>query len=177
MNITLRQPKGMKQWLQLYRLYLRSFPRSERKPFKMILNNAKLGKTDLWYLDWDGKFGGLAITINGSDKVLLDYFSVNSAHRGEGIGTAALKTLLERYDAGLFLEIETTHGHAPNQTQREKRKRFYLHAGLQELGVEAKLFGVDMELLGHHCTITYDEYKTFYHDTLGPWAAEHIEPV
>ena len=46
-----------------------------------------------------------------------------------------------------------------------------------ELGTEANVFGVDMELLGSRCKLDFEGYRAFYRDHYGPWAAEHINPV
>lgn len=176
-TITLRKPGGLR-WLQTYCLYRTAFPREERKPFRVIVNMARQGRTDLWCLEREGKFVGLAATINSPELVLVDYFAVSKAHRGEGIGTAALQTLMQHYgDRGLFLEIETTLGSAPNQAEREKRKRFYLAAGLEDLQVTAELLGVDMELLGIRCRLDFERYRNFYRDSYSEWAAEHVKPT
>ena len=132
----------------------------------------------MWCVERDGKFAGLAFTINSPKLVLLDYFAVCKAHRGEGIGTAALVQLMEHYgDRGFFLEIESTFEDAPDIAARQKRKGFYLAAGLKPLNVEAILFGVRMELLGIRCSLDFDSYRAFYRDQYSPWAAKHIEPV
>lgn len=178
MQIQLQRPKTAAQWLRLYMLYRTAFPRAERKPFAMIRRMTKLGKTDTWCLIEQGEFVGLGITINGADTILLDYFAVVKNRRGSGIGTAALHALMEQYrDKGFFLEIESTLEAAPNLAQRQKRKRFYLAAGLEELGVQAKLFGVNMELLGVRCGLTYTAYRDFYRENYNSWAADHIGPA
>jgi len=178
MEILLKKPAGAQRWLQLYRLYMTAFPASERKPVSMILKMYKKGVTDIWCLERDGKFMGLAITINGPHLILLDYFAVSAAHRSEGIGSAALTVLMEHYrDKGFFLEIESTTEDAPNQAQRLRRKAFYLSCGLRELGAKACLFGVNMELLGVRCQLDYDGYKNFYRDNYSQWASDHITPV
>lgn len=43
--IILSPPAGLRQWVQLYCLYRRSFPRSERKPFRIILKKYRAGNT------------------------------------------------------------------------------------------------------------------------------------
>lgn len=178
MEILLKKPAGLLRWLQLYRLYMIAFPVSERKPVSMILKMYKKGVTDIWYLEREGKFAGLAITINGPDLILLDYFAVSAAHRSEGIGSAALPALMAHYhDKGFFLEIESTLEDAPNKIQRKRRKAFYLSCGLQELGTTACLFGVNMELLGVRCRLDYDGYRSFYQTNYNRWAADHITPV
>lgn len=178
MSIQLQKVNKASQWLRIYRLYLSAFPRAERKPFSMIRRMTKLGKTDTWYISCDGCFAGLGITINGRDRILLDYFAVAKACRGQGIGGRSLKALMEQYrDKGFFLEIESTLEAAPNLEQRKQRKRFYLSCGLRELGVQAELFGVNMELLGVRCSLDYTAYRNFYRDNYSQWAADHIHPV
>ena len=178
MEIRLEKPARLGDWLRLYRLYMEAFPASERKPLSIILRMYRNGKVDIWCLREENAFVGLATTINGDDLTLLDYFAVEGKRRGQGVGSAALQKLLARYgEQGMFLEIETTAGNAPNQAQREKRKAFYLRSGLEELHTTAKLFGVQMELLGKNCSLDYAAYKAFYHTHYSPWAAEHVCPV
>lgn len=176
-TITLRRPERFGQWLGLYRLYMKAFPKAERKPFSMIVRMYRKGKTDIWCVEADGKFSGLGITINGEDVILLDYFAIVKDRRGRGIGTGALQALLERYAGkGFFLEIESTREQVPEQAMRRRRKKFYLSAGLEELNTAAKLFGVEMELLGKGCRLDFDQYQSFYRDNYSQWAADHVTP-
>lgn len=178
MEVILKAPKGVTKWIKLYALYKTAFPAAEQKPFGMVIRMYRKGKTDIWSLEKGGKFMGLAITINGEDVILLDYFAVEKKQRGNGIGTAALQALQDHYKGkGFFLEIESTFEEAANKAQRQMRKRFYLSCGLQELHTRAKLFGVNMELLGVDCQMDYSKYKAFYRDNYNVWAAEHITPA
>lgn len=121
---------------------------------------------------------GIGITINGPDRVLLDYFAVHPDFRGKGIGSAALAAIRRQYDGrGLFLEIESTNVDSPERDLRLRRKQFYLRAGLQEFHVEVRLFGVEMELLGIGEPLSFREYHSFYADNYSQWAADHIQPV
>lgn len=174
-NVTLKKPSGIFHWLKLYRLYLSAFPASERKPFGIIVRMFRQGRSDIWCIQRNGKFAGLATTINGGDLILLDYLAVAEGHRGEGIGSGALLELQRLYgEKGLFVEIESTLEDAPNRAEREKRKHFYLAAGMEELHVTAKLFGVNMELLGSRCTLDFEGYRNFYREYYSEWAAKHI---
>jgi GNAT superfamily N-acetyltransferase len=175
-TILLKKPEGIRTWVKLYRLYLEAFPAAERKPFSMILRMYRKGKTDIWCLERGGEFSGLAITINGPDLILLDYFAVEGKCRGKGVGSRSLAALQQLYaDKGFFLEIESTLEDAPNREQRLRRKAFYLRCGLEELHTTAKLFGVNMELLGVRCRIDYEQYHAFYRDNYNQWAADHVE--
>ena len=143
----------------------------------MILKMYRKGVTDLWCLEKQGRFAGLAITINSPEVVLLDYFAVEKSQRCGGIGRCALGKLMELYaHRGFFVEIENTREETPEQPLRLRRKRFYLSCGLEEMGTEAELFGVNMELLGVRCRLDYAAYREFYRVHYNPWAAEHIRP-
>lgn len=171
-----KQPTTVFQWLRIYRLYQSAFPRNEKKPFSMICTMYKKGKCDVWYFEKDRKFAGLVVTINGPDKVLLDYLAVNRKYRGQGFGSEILRQMREQYRGkGVFLEIETVKESADNYEERKRRKQFYLSNGMTELGVCVELFGVEMELLGFDCTLTFEEYHAFYRDNYNAWAAEHVK--
>lgn len=166
------------QWIKIYHLYQSAFPSAEKKPFSMIVSMQKKGKSDVWYCEKDGAFAGLAITINGPDKILLDYLAVNQKRRGQGIGTEILQTMRHIYEGkGLFLEIEIVSENAKNFEERKQRKQFYLGNGMTELQVYVELFGVEMELLGFDCALTFKEYHDFYRDNYNEWAAEHVKEI
>ena len=172
------KPKGFFQIKRLKRLYRHAFPKEERKPFSVIMKMQRLGKSDVWYFEEDGHFLGLAATINGEDRVLIDYFAVSEKKRGQGCGTRMLKSLIGHYSGReVFLEIEIPYEHSENYRERVRRKSFYLRSGLAEMGTRVKLFGVDMELLGTGSPITYDEYKSFYLENYGRFAYDNIQPV
>ncbi len=174
MNI--KPPTSFLQWRRLRRLYESAFPKEEKKPFSMIWTMHKKGKTDVWYCEEGGKFAGLVITINGPDKILIDYLAVDTKRRGCGFGSEMLHLMREQYAGkGVFLEIEVVTEKASNYEERKRRKQFYLRNGMAELGVFVELFGVDMELLGFDCTMTFDAYHDFYRDNYSAWAAEHIK--
>ena len=139
---------------------------------------AKAGRADLWTIRMDGRFAGLAATVNGPDIVLLDYFAVKRSLRGRGVGSSALLQLERAYaDRGFFVEIESTLEEADNREQREKRKEFYVNCGMVPMNTEADVFGVRMELLGIRCRLDLAGYRAFYRDHYSPWAAAHIKEV
>lgn len=178
MEIVLQKPQGLNDWLRLNRLYADAFPRSERKPFSRIRQMFREGKADVWCILSEGKFAGLATTVNGDGLILIDYFAVAKRLRGRGIGRAAMECLLSMYsDQGVFLEIESTDRPGLDQALRKKRKEFYLSCGFQDLGVKAKVFGVYMELLGIRCRMDFAGYRAFYRDHYSGWAADHLEEM
>lgn len=175
--LKLTKPTGAFCWLRLYRLYLRSFPANERKPFSVIYRKYRQGKNDVWCLMKGTKLMGLATTVNSPNLILLDYLAVSPKNRGEGIGSDAMESLIRHYSGkGLFVEIENTAPDGPDKEMRLRRKRFYENCGLAPMDVTANVFGVSMELMGCGCCLTFDAYHRFYHDHLGPWTANHILP-
>ena len=82
---------------RVWLLYQRAFPAGERKPFSIILSMAKEGRTDLWIIRKNGRFAGLATTVNSPELVLLDYFAVCKSLRGQGVGSAAMGAILDCY--------------------------------------------------------------------------------
>lgn len=169
-------PKGFSQWAEIYKLYRKAFPRSERKPFSIIRRKHWEGKTDIWRFTRDGKFAGLIITINGEDHILLDYLAVDKQQRGTGIGTEILQLMRKHYAGkSVFLEIESIYEECDNKAERIRRKHFYEKCGMKSMEVFVWLFGVKMELMGFDCELTYDEYHAFYRDNYGQWAADHIQ--
>ena len=174
-HISLVRARGLIPWLRIRRLYGAAFPVSERKPFGIIYKMARQGKSDVWVILREGKFAGFCATINGPELVLLDYFAVEESLRGKGVGSAALLALMEQYRGrGVFVEIEGTWEPGEDLSLREKRKRFYLACGMEELNVKAEVFGVNMELLGVRCALDFEGYRSFYRDRYSGWAAEHI---
>lgn len=174
-DFTARKIERPMQWLRVFCLYRRAFPRSERKPFRMIRSMWRRGKTDVWCFEQAGRFAGFAATINGSSLILLDYLAVQEDMRGRGIGSHALDHLKESYrDRGLFVEIENAFAAGPDQPERMRRRGFYLNNGMRPSRVMARVFDVEMELLCWNCCVDFPAYHAFYRDHYNAWAAEHI---
>jgi len=169
-------PKGLRQWAEIYRLYHKAFPASEKKPFSMIVKMHRKGSSHVWRFTREGKFAGLIITINGTSHVLLDYLAVEENQRGTGIGTEILQLMRRQYAGkGVFLEIESIYEDCENKAQRLRRKHFYEKCGMKSMEVFVWLFGVKMELMGFDCCLTYEDYHAFYRDNYNQWAADHIQ--
>jgi len=110
--------------------------------------------------------------------ILIDYLAIAANRRGEGIGSEIITQLHEHYgDKGIFVEIESVFDECENKEERLRRKHFYLNNGMVSMKVMVVLFGVEMELLGINCCLTYDEYYAFYHDNYGDFAAKNIKPA
>lgn len=170
------QPKRKIHWYRLYKLYCEAFPAYERKPFSLIRSMQKKGKSDVWYIEKNRKFAGLVFTINSEDVILIDYLAIASNRRSEGIGSEIIALLRKHYAGkGIFVEIESVFDKCDNLSERLRRKQFYLSNGMTPMKVMVVLFGVEMELLGVNCCLTYDEYYSFYKDNYGNFAAKNVK--
>lgn len=162
MNI--RKAKTQHQIDAIYELYMRAFPKEERKPFALMLEKCKEGSMELLCIEDDEqRFLGLAIFVFYEDLALLDYFAIADVQRGIGIGTKALR-LLQKYYEGkrFFLEIEDMHVVSDNKEERIRRRSFYLRNGMKTMPFTVDLFGVIMEVLTYQTEILPEEYMALY---------------
>lgn len=187
----LKSAESKEQMKNIRVLYEAAFPKQEKKPFFMMKRLRRKGNMEfLCVEDEDGGFLGLAIMILCGELALLDYFAITPERRGRNVGSQALKALQQRYaDKKLLLEIESTLGlegtqgnelgtaaseslQLPdNAAERLRRKAFYLRNGMTPMDFNVDLFGVEMEILTHGKTVTYEEYHTIFEELFpGFWA-------
>ena len=160
------------------KLYLRAFPKAERKPFSAMCRMAAKGMMEMLIIADQGYMVGLAITARYQDLVLLDYFAVSEAFRGQNYGSRALEMLKKRYeDQRFLLEIETPDERASNQAQRIRRKNFYLRGGMKETGIQVSLCGVHMELMSDGKEVSFEEYHDIYKNAVNPVFARKITRI
>ncbi len=176
--IKYRKVKTDADWRNISKLYKKAFPLMERKPLSLIRSTYKKNKADVWLIEEENEFKGFAITMNSHDLVMLDYFAVAEDARGKGYGSSCLKWLQEQYkDYRFFLEIESIYIKAKNMEQRIGRKAFYERNGMREVGIVAKVFGVELVSMGYDCALTFEEYKKLYTDCYGKLVGMNIREV
>ncbi len=159
-------------------LYLSAFPKSERKPYELMVGKQEEGFVDIFSLEEDNEFIGLAILVKKADLVLLDYFAIDDEKRGGGYGSRALEAIFSYYSGKrLVLEIESTVGEAPNYEDRIRRKAFYLRNGLTELFCSVRLFGIEMELLSNGHAVSFEEYQGIYAAAFGARICEFVRQI
>ena len=174
--MNMKKPSSPLHWLHIYKLYHQAFPHYERKPFAIIRSMYKKGNTDIWYFEKDGRFAGLVFTVNRNEAILIDYLAVCPDRRGEGIGSDIISLMRNFYTPnGIFVEIESVFAECDNVNERLRRKEFYLKNNMLPMNVMVILFGVEMELLGIDCKLSFDEYFAFYHDVYGGLADRHVQ--
>lgn len=159
---------------QIRSLYQKSFPKAERKPFKVLQCGIEKGLTRIYAVLADGQFGGMMVTwqdTTNSPLVLLDYFAIEPTQQGGGIGTGALKALQAEFEGlPILIEIERIDETPTpeNQTQRERRRAFYLREGFVSADIYSEVFGVQMELLTIGGSASVQEYLHMYKLMSGP---------
>lgn len=159
-------------------LYLKAFPKEERKPFDLIVQGQEQGTVDILCINDEGKFCGLAIPVIDNDIVLLVFFAIADSKRSGGYGSKALKMIMEKYKGKRFiLEIEDTAANAENKEQRIRRKNFYIKNGLIDTGFMINIMGVDMEVLGNTTDITFEEHRHVYENAFGREISKQIKKV
>lgn len=159
-------------------LYLRAFPKSERKPFSLMLQKQAEGTMELLSIEEENRFLGLAIFAHDKDIALLDYFAISEDFRGQGIGSRAIKALQKIYTGKRFvLEIETTKKSCKDLEMREHRKNFYLRNGLHTMDFDVNLFGVEMEVLSNADHLNFEEYLDVYKNACGLKFADKIQLI
>ena len=159
-------------------LYMRAFPKAERKPFQLMVKKQAEGTMELLSIEEENQFLGLAIFAHDKDIALLDYFAISDEMRGQGIGSRAIKALQKIYAGKRFvLEIETTKKPCNDLEMRNKRKGFYLRNGLHTMDFDVMLFGVEMEMLSNAEHLNFDEYLDVYKNACGLKYADKIHLI
>ena len=159
-------------------LYLRAFPKSERKPFSLMVKKQTEGTMEILSIEEENVFLGLAIFAHDKDIALLDYFAISDEIRGQGVGSRAIKALQKIYAGKRFvLEIETTKKPCDDLEMRKHRKAFYLRNGLHTMDFDVNLFGVEMEMLSNADHLEYEEYLDVYKNACGLKFADKIHLI
>ena len=115
---------------------------------------------EIYAIEDQGEFIGLAMNMIWGDMGLLDYFAIAENKRNSGYGSRCIRLLLERFkDRKYIFEIEKQDEQAENSADRKRRKAFYLRNGLKETGVFANVYQVDFELLTPEGNLTFEEYS------------------
>lgn len=123
----------------------RDFPDSELKPWWIMLEHLDRGMYDLLAaFDGDRLVGYAWQFCPPQGAILIDYLAIVPELRGQGWGTALLDALRQYYaPTGQMLVLESEHPEeAPDPEEAKRRLAFYFRAGLQDTGVETRLFGV-----------------------------------
>ena len=133
---------------KIEKLYLNSFPKSERFPFWILKESSKSDNSNLSAIIVDNVCVGMCYIVNCIDAYYIMYFAIEPNLRNKKYGSGILKNLKEKYKI-LFLSIEKS-----NDDTGLKRKNFYLKNGFHETNKYYENNGVCYEIL-----CTDDKYE------------------
>lgn len=169
---------GQKFEKDVRKLYEEAFPESEKKPWNVMENLVEQGKMEIFAIEKEDEFIGLAINLIEGETVLLDYFAIAPEKRNCGYGGKCIRTLLEKFhDKKYIFEIEMQDENAENAEDRKRRKAFYLRNGLKETGLFANVYQVDFEMLTPDGSLSYEQYTEFLESVLGQKYLKMLNPV
>jgi hypothetical protein len=122
----------------LGRIYAESFPEGERKSLAKLSRMLESPAYQFLTVSQNGSVIGYSIAacLQNCDACLLEYMSVDSQHRGEGIGqflfqqTAKSSHVADRL---LLIEAESDKTESPDKAIRTRRKSFYRRLGCREI--------------------------------------------
>lgn len=145
-------------------LYQRAFPANERTDFEENIEDNSASCEAYAFYDHD-EFCGFFCLLNDMDITHITYFAIEESKRGHGYGSQALH-LLQKMKPGrrIIADLELAEEGAPNNSQRNKRKLFYLGNGYQETGIRYRWQKEDYEILSQGGPVTGPEFEQFWVD-------------
>ncbi len=157
------------QELKGRQIYNRSFPKVERRPWRILKKSVRAHTSDFLVVVEEKKVVGIVVLLKSGSLVLLDYFAFDPKKRGKGYGTKALSLLKNKYEKDcLFIEIEDSTYSAYDKACCIRRKKFYEKNGFYTIGMHVMCFSNHFQIMCATDAITFDDYKKIYRDCLGP---------
>ena len=118
-------------------IYVASFPENERRPVAAIKEMMKCGRSRLIVGEMEVRvvFMALLYPLAGTSFLLADYLATAECCRGNGLGKAFLRHLLDETARTefRFLLIQIENPHLDDDEMKKKRLRFYKGLGMKEM--------------------------------------------
>lgn len=136
------------------------FPPSELRPFSSMEYLTELGLYRSFSCRENERELGYALFVANENAALLDYYAIDAACRGQGVGSRFLAGLKEASGAFgapyVLIEVESVENAKTTEQieERERRIRFYKHCGCFATGVYSFLFGVEYQIMVLPLSIT-----------------------
>jgi GNAT superfamily N-acetyltransferase len=174
MHITLKKVnRGLEEYKRIKNLYNSAFPDDERAPFWVLYLKRNRSGVDFWAIYADGKWAGMAYAVSSKDVTYLFYFAISKHKRGLGIGSAALKALIKKYEGQrFFLALEQLDETSDNYDERLKRRHFYERNGLESLGCKLRESTVVYDVMGTGGNIEPEDYKDLMENYMGMFSTK-----
>lgn len=155
-------------WKDIKEIYLKSFPKSERKPFFVIKHSMKKGKTKILIATEDNCLQGFVMIIPYHDMVMVDYLATSSKIRSRGVGSKIIQEICRQFcNKKIVLLIERLEDSAENRKQRIMRRKFYFKNGFTSSGIFINGYSGNMEVLNWGSKVSVQEYVDLQQYALG----------
>lgn len=105
-------------------LYINSFPAHERREFYELVNQLSKPNFRIFRVAHISVIVGFISVWDFIDFTFVEHFAVSPKHRGLGLGTQVMNTLIGREEKPIVLEVEP-----PNDFVSKKRVKFYSKFG------------------------------------------------
>ena len=155
MNLKNIYEDGQMYYKSVWNLYEKAFPKEEQKSVEIMELLKDQGKREIYAIEDQGEFIGLAMNMIWGDMGLLDYFAIAENKRNSGYGSRCIRLLLEEFkDRKYIFEIEKQDEQAENSVDRKRRK-----------------------VLTPDGDLTFEEYTVFLEHVLGKENLAKLNPV
>jgi len=159
---------------RIKKLYIEAFPPDERAPYWILKRRVNQGKAEQWNFYEEDTWVGWIYIARHKDLIYIFFFAIDSALRGQGYGTKALKTFIEsNKDHRIFLALEDWEKDSKNKEQRYKRYQFYKNCGLQVLPHHLKEGKNIFNIMGVGGPVEAIEYRELMDNYIG-WPFKHL---
>lgn len=143
-------------------LYVTAFPENERRPFHLLLDDATQCSEIVAFYEQE-RFCGFMSLLTIDDITHIIYFAIEQSMRGGGLGAQALALLRQRKPCNrLLADIEAPASSAENNSERMRRKQFYLQNGYEPTEVAYVWRGEAYEILSSGGGVTKKEFWDFW---------------
>ena len=124
MMLSLQQVMSVHDLEQIKDLYINSFPAHERREFYELVNQLSKPNFRIFRVAHISVIVGFISVWDFIDFTFVEHFAVSPKHRGLGLGTQVMNTLIGREEKPIVLEVEP-----PIDELSAKRVKFYSKFG------------------------------------------------
>lgn len=118
------------------------------------------------------EFGGFTYVVTYKKLVYIFFLAVVPERRGEGVGSAILTLLKEKYAGyNLLLAREQIEEDAENYVERVKRREFYMKNGFTDLPARIKEAGVIYDAMSTGGKVSVRDYNVL----IGRWSGPLLQ--
>ena len=130
-----RVRSGTRNYDEIERIYVDSFPAEERVPLDSLLSAPEGVQSDLMAVKIGEDVVGMCCVIRNDRLTFLFYLAVSDKCRNLGLGQTILEHVRSTYASPIFLNIELVSEDLPQTDIRVRRRSFYRRNGFSDTGM------------------------------------------